>query len=75
MLPIAISRRDQGKRDEARGLLAAIYGWFTEGLDTRDLMEAKALLELDVFEKCQHLRQDRPLAMVLKMKKMSYAID
>jgi len=31
--------------------------------------------ELDVFEKCQHLRQDRPLAMVLKMKKMSYAID
>ena len=64
-----------GKRDEARGLLSPICGWFTEGFDTRDLMEAKALLELNVFEKCQHLRQDRPLAMVLKMKKMSYAID
>jgi predicted ATPase len=37
--------RDQGKRDEARGLLAPIYGWFTEGFDTRDLKEAKALLE------------------------------
>jgi predicted ATPase len=29
--------RDQGKRDEARELLAPIYGWFTEGFDTRDL--------------------------------------
>jgi predicted ATPase len=37
--------RDQGKRDEARELLAPVYGWFTEGLDTRDLMDAKALLE------------------------------
>ena len=36
--------RDQGKRDEARNLLAPIYGWFTEGFDTRDLKEAKALL-------------------------------
>jgi predicted ATPase/class 3 adenylate cyclase len=36
---------DQGKRDEARNLLAPVYGWFTEGLDTRDLEEAKALLE------------------------------
>ena len=36
---------DQGKRDEARNLLAPIYGWFTEGFDTRDLKEAKALLE------------------------------
>ena len=35
---------DQGKRDEARNLLAPIYGWFTEGFDTRDLKEAKALL-------------------------------
>jgi len=35
---------DQGKRTEARDLLAPIYGWFTEGFDTRDLMEAKALL-------------------------------
>ena len=34
--------RDQGKRDEARELLAPVYGWFTEGFDTRDLKEAKA---------------------------------
>ncbi len=37
--------RDQGKRTEARGLLAPIYGWFTEGFDTADLKEAKALTE------------------------------
>jgi len=36
--------RDQGKVQEARELLAPIYGWFTEGFDTRDLKEAKALL-------------------------------
>jgi predicted ATPase len=36
--------RDQGKREEARELLAPVYGWFTEGFDTRDLKEAKALL-------------------------------
>ena len=37
--------RDQGKRDEARDLLAPVYSWFTEGFDTRDLREAKALLD------------------------------
>jgi predicted ATPase len=37
--------QQQGKRAEARGLLAPIYGWFTEGFDTADLQEAKALLE------------------------------
>jgi predicted ATPase len=37
--------RDQGKCDEARGLLAPLYDWFTEGFGTRDLQEAKALLE------------------------------
>jgi predicted ATPase len=37
--------RDQGKTAEARELLAPVYGWFTEGFDTRDLKEAKALLE------------------------------
>jgi predicted ATPase len=37
--------RDQGRRDEARDLLAPVYGWFTEGFDTLDLKEAKALLE------------------------------
>jgi predicted ATPase len=37
--------RDQGKRDEARDLLAPVYGWFTEGFDTLDLKEAKALID------------------------------
>ena len=37
--------RDRGKRTQARDLLAPIYGWFTEGFDTPDLKEAKALLE------------------------------
>jgi predicted ATPase len=35
----------QGKRDEARAMLAEIYGWFTEGFDTADLKDAKALLD------------------------------
>jgi predicted ATPase len=37
--------RDQGKRNEARELLAPVFGWFTEGFDTRDLKEAKAFLD------------------------------
>jgi hypothetical protein len=37
--------RDLGKRDEARNLPAAVYGWFTEGFDTLDLKQAKALLQ------------------------------
>jgi len=37
--------RDQGKREEARDLLAPVYGWFTEGFDTLDLKDAKALLD------------------------------
>ena len=37
--------RDQGRRDEARELLAAVYGRFTEGFDTLDLKQAKALLD------------------------------
>ena len=45
-LDLARLLRDQGKRQEARELLAPVYGWFTEGFDTRDLKEAKALLEL-----------------------------
>ena len=36
--------QSQGKRKEARALLAPIYDWFTEGFDTKDLIEAKALL-------------------------------
>ena len=37
--------REQGKRDEARDLLAPVYGWFTEGFDTLDLKEGRALLD------------------------------
>ena len=37
--------RDQGKPQQARELLAPVYGWFTEGFDTFDLKEAKALLD------------------------------
>ncbi len=35
----------QGKREEARALLAPLYAWFTEGFETRDLIEAKTLLD------------------------------
>ncbi len=44
---MSVSRlwQQQGKKDEARQMLAEIYGWFTEGFDTKDLQEAKALLE------------------------------
>jgi predicted ATPase len=41
----ATPHRRQGKRDEARDLLAPVYGWFTEGFDTLDLKEAKRLLD------------------------------
>ena len=37
--------RNQGKQNEARKLLAPVYGWFTEGFDTHDLKDAKALLD------------------------------
>ena len=37
--------REQGKVQQARELLAPVYSWFTEGFDTRDLKEAKKLLE------------------------------
>ena len=44
---LSLSRlwQQQGKRTEACELLAEVYGWFTEGFDTTDLQEAKALLE------------------------------
>jgi predicted ATPase len=41
---LARLRRDQGRRPEARDLLAPIYSWFTEGFDTPDLKETKELL-------------------------------
>jgi predicted ATPase len=44
-MSLACLWRDQGKARQARELLAPVYGWFTEGFDTRDLKEAKALLE------------------------------
>jgi predicted ATPase len=44
-MSLARLRRDQGKRNEARELLAPVYGWFTEGFDTLDLKQAKALLD------------------------------
>lgn len=37
--------RQQGKKDEARQMLAEVYNWFTEGFDTKNLQEAKELLE------------------------------
>jgi predicted ATPase len=42
---LALLWRDQGKRDEARDLLAPVYSWFTEGFDTLDLKQARALLD------------------------------
>ena len=42
---LARLRRDEERRAEARDLLAPVYGWFTEGFGTRDLKEAKALLD------------------------------
>ena len=36
--------QQQGKKEEARRTLSEIYGWFTEGFETKDLQEAKALL-------------------------------
>ena len=62
--------RDQGKRDEARDLLAPVYGWFTEGFDTLDLKEAKASarrvgrLEL---EQCAHSSGSPALAPAIKL--------
>jgi len=42
---LARVRRDQNRRTEACDLLAPVYAWFTEGFDTADLKEAKALLD------------------------------
>jgi predicted ATPase len=42
---LARLRQDQGRRAEARDLLAPVYGWFTEGFDTPDLKEANALVD------------------------------
>jgi predicted ATPase len=47
-------RQRRGKRDKACELLAPIYGWFTEGIDTADLQEAKVLLEELVAKHLPH---------------------
>jgi predicted ATPase len=44
-MSLARLRRDQGRLSDARNLLAPVYNWFTEGFDTPDLKDAKALLE------------------------------
>jgi len=43
-MSLARLRRDQGRKADARDLLAPVYDWFTEGFDTLDLKETKALL-------------------------------
>ena len=53
--------QQQGKKEEARQMLAEIYGWFTEGFDTADLQEAKALLtELEGQEPVRRGGQKAP---------------
>ena len=49
----------QGKNAEAKSLLAEIYGWFTEGFDTRDLREAKALIEELSHQAIEQLKKER----------------
>jgi predicted ATPase len=44
-MSLARLRADQGNHTQARDLLAPVYGWFTEGFDTADLKDAKALLD------------------------------
>jgi hypothetical protein len=62
--PLSMARlwRDQGKREQARELLAPVYDWFTEGFDTRDLKEAEVLLDerrLE-FAACRVFLRERP---------------
>ena len=56
-MSIARLWRDQGKRHEARDLLAPVYGWFTEGFDTLDLKQAKALRDELASGGCRERRQ------------------
>lgn len=44
-MSLATLWQSQGRRKEARDLLSPVYNWFTEGFDTKDLKEAKALLD------------------------------
>ena len=58
--------QQQGKRDEARDLLAPVYGWFTEGFDTADLQEAKALLHELASSRRQREAPNRRLAQTME---------
>jgi predicted ATPase len=69
-MSLARLRQRQGKGIEARALLAPIYGWFTEGFDTADLQEAKALLE-----KGTHLRRDTVIPQWFQASKAAAASD
>jgi predicted ATPase len=51
----------QGKRDEARDLVAPVYGWFTEGFDTRDLKEARTLLDELIDMTGAHVARESPI--------------
>ena len=68
-MSLARLSRHQGEMQQARELLAPVYGWFTEGFDTRDLKEAKALLEefgdLRQGPRHEHISSDqrRPIAL------------
>ena len=52
-MSLACLWRDQGKPQQARELLAPVYDWFTEGFDTPDLKEAKALLDELALQRCR----------------------
>ncbi len=57
--------RDTGRREEVRRMLAEIYGWFTEGFDTKDLEDAKVLLKFDTVAINQRVVQDVPTLQTL----------
>lgn len=56
---MSVSRlwQQRGQKEEAHQMLAKIYGWFTEGFDTKDLQEAKALLDASSSERCVIVRE------------------
>ena len=69
--------RDQGKRDEARDLLAPVYGWFTEGFDTLDLKRGKGAARTRPRARALHRRRSiseiclEPMAVMSKRKRLS----
>jgi hypothetical protein len=61
---------DQGKRQEARDLLAPVYGWFTEGFDTRNLKDAKGACRVSCLRALAADSSDSP-----SLRKPSIMID